>query len=280
MKTILPLTFALATAALVTAQVATQRTDVVQKADVKWGALNPARGDKGPKAANLWSDRTGAEASGFLVEFKDGFSSPPHIHNVTYRGVVISGLVHNDDPDAEEMWMPPGSFWTQPAGDVHITAAKGKSLVYVEIDKGPYLVLPKEEAFDKGERPVNLDASNIVWQDSSNSTWIDKSAAGAKISFLWGNPQKGEPNGTLVKLPAGFSGKLQSGAELFRAVVVKGQPKHKSVAANDATSLQPGAYFGSDGAAEHEISSGAGAECLIYVRSEGKFEIAGTSPAK
>ena len=56
----------------------------------------------------------------------DGFSSPPHIHNVTYRAMVIKGLVHNDDPEAENMWMPPGSFWTQPAGEAHITSAKGE----------------------------------------------------------------------------------------------------------------------------------------------------------
>lgn len=274
MKTILPLTFALGTAALVTAQVASQNSkakpSVVKAADVKWGALNPARGNKGPKAANLWSDRTGTEASGFLVEFVDGFSSPPHIHNVTYRGVVISGLVHNDDPDAEAMWMPPGSFWTQPAGEVHITAAKGKSLVYVEIEKGPYLVLPKEEAFDKGERPVNVDASNLVWQDASSSKWIDSSATGAKIAFLWGKPQQDQLNGTFVKLPADFSGKLHSKGASLRAVVVKGQ----------ANSLQPGAYFGSDAAAEHELESGAEAECLIYIRSKGAFEITGTKPSE
>ena len=90
---------------------------VVLASGVKWEQLNPARGDKSPKAATLWGDRKGPVPTGFLVQFVDGFSSPPHIHNVSYRGVVISGLIHNDDPDAEEMWMPAGSFWTQPKGD-------------------------------------------------------------------------------------------------------------------------------------------------------------------
>ena len=59
-----------------------------------------------------------------------------------------------------------GSFWTQPKGEVHITAAKGTTNVaYIEIEEGPYLVLPTEEAFDSGERPINVDASNIVWID-------------------------------------------------------------------------------------------------------------------
>ncbi|WP_346992732.1 DUF4437 domain-containing protein [Alteromonas gracilis] len=48
-----------------------------------------------------------------LVRFKEGFSSPPHIHNITYRGIVIDGEMHNSDPDAKAMWMPVNSYWTQ-----------------------------------------------------------------------------------------------------------------------------------------------------------------------
>ncbi len=140
---------------------------VVLTSEVKWEQLNTARGDKSPKAATLWGDRNGSEPTGFLLKPVDGFKSPPHIHNVAYRGVVINGLIHNDDPSAKEMWMPTGSFWTQPAREVHITAAKGSNtLAYIEIEKGPYLVLPTEEAFDSGQRPVNVDESNIVWLDA------------------------------------------------------------------------------------------------------------------
>ncbi len=103
----------------------------------------------GASAADLWGDRTKDTATGMLVKFQKGFSSPPHIHNVTCRGVVIEGLMHNDDPAAEKMWMSSGSFWTQPAGESYITAAEGKnSLIYLEIDSGPYLVLSAEKAFD------------------------------------------------------------------------------------------------------------------------------------
>ncbi|MEM9235744.1 MAG: DUF4437 domain-containing protein [Verrucomicrobiota bacterium] len=179
---------------------------VVRSAEVPWGALNPARGDKGPRAGGLWNDRTKEESSGFLVRFKDGFESPPHIHNVTYRGVVIRGLVHNDDPDAAEMWMPPGSFWTQPAGEVHITSAKGEDVMaYIEIDSGPYLVLPKEKAFDKGERPVNVDPSNLVWLSASQAGWLEapegvKDEALPEMVFLWGEPETGSTSGSFIRL--------------------------------------------------------------------------------
>ncbi|MFD2256501.1 DUF4437 domain-containing protein [Luteolibacter algae] len=255
----------------------------VTTSDVEWGALNPARGKNGPRAANLWGNRTEEGTTGFLVRFSDGFSSPPHIHNVTYRGIVISGLVHNDDPAAAKMWMPPGSFWTQPAGEVHITAAKGEDvLAYIEIDHGPYLVLPEGQAEDNGERPVNVDAANLVWLDHSRSTWIKPAAnpaanpdrpGGVEIAYLWGKPQPGHPSGTLVKLPAGFNGTLSSNGGALRAVIIMGAAQHRPSADAEFHVLKPGEYFGSEGRATHEISGEPDAESIIYVRTEDSFEI-------
>ena len=165
---------------------------VVLMSEVKWEQLNPARGDKSPLAGTLWGNRNGSSPTGFLVKFVDGFSSPPHIHNVSYRGVVISGLIHNDDPSAKHMWMPAGSFWTQPAGQAHITAALGnENIAYIEIDEGPYLVRPPAEALAPGARPLPIEERNVVWLDASDTTWVDRpgtpaSSDGPKMAFLWG----------------------------------------------------------------------------------------------
>ncbi len=262
-----------------TPHISNPTNEVVLYSDIKWGALNPARGAKGPKAANLWGDRTTGGATGFLVQFVDGFSSPPHIHNVTYRGMVISGLLHNDDPQAEKMWLPPGSFWTQPAGEVHITAASSrKNLAYIEIDSGPYLVRPTEEASDKGERPVNIDAANIVWLDASTVEWIDPkkstpSSNGAEVAFLWGKPQGTQLYGTLLKVPAGFAGEVLSLGSVFRAVVIDGELQYQMPMEMEAKVLASGSYFGSTGEAVHTIASKATKEALIYIRSNGQYEV-------
>ena len=96
-----------------------------------------------------------------LVKFKKGFASPPHIHNITYRGVVI-GLMHNDEPSIEKTWLPAGQFWTQSAGENHFTAAEASdNLIYLEIDSDPYLVLSAKKVFDNGERSINVDKQNI-----------------------------------------------------------------------------------------------------------------------
>ena len=193
---------------------------VVLSSEIKWEKLNPARGDKSPQAGTIWGDREGEVATGFLTKFVDGFSSPPHIHNVTYRAMVIKGLIHNEDPEAENMWMPAGSFWTQPVGEPHITSAKGEeNIAYVEIDSGPYLVNPLEEAFDNGERPINIDKSNLVWLDASKTKIIveGKSTKNIAVAFLWENK---EVTGNLIKLPANFTREIISDGNQYHAVMI------------------------------------------------------------
>ncbi|MEM8897682.1 MAG: DUF4437 domain-containing protein [Bacteroidota bacterium] len=246
---------------------------ILSSEEVAWTPLNPARGDASPQAANIWGDRTKDIATGFLVKFVKGFSSPPHTHNVTYRGVVIEGLLHNDDPDAAKMWMPGGSFWTQPAGEIHITAADDSTnLAYIEIDSGPYLVLPTEKALDNGERPVNIDRSNIVWAKASDAT------PNVERAYLWGSPQEGKLNGTMLKLPNGFRGNILNNSDVFHAVVIQGELQYHNTEENpvgreDYYSLTPASYFGSEGKAAHHVSTSSNDACIIYIRTIGKVEV-------
>lgn len=252
------------------------RTEVVLASEVKWQHLNPARGDASPAAGTLWGDQTQDGESGFHVKFRDGFASPPHIHNITYRGIVIDGALHNDDPEAQLMWMPAGSWWTQPAGEVHITAARTHSIGYVEIQSGPYLVQPPNEASDNGERPVNMDVSNIVWQNATDTDWITgevkaDASQNAMLTFLWGQPDGMEAVGTMLKLPAGFQGQLSTDSSSLRVVVVQGELDLQVDGNDTAKTLPTGSYFGANGPSEHCLSSED--ECVIYVRVKGKFSL-------
>lgn len=257
----------------------TPTSEVVQQSDIDWGYLNPLRGDQSPAAGDLWGDRTKDGASGFLVKFNEGFSSPPHIHNITYRGVVIQGEVHNDDKNADEQWLPAGSFWIQPAGESHITAARDEvNMAYIEIDEGPYLVQPESEAFHNDEEPLNVAENNLVWLDANDIRWIslpgsDDAVQGPKTAFLWGNPDAGQMSGRLVKLPADFSVEIASHADEFRAVVIKGDLTHETEGKNDSQHLTTGSYFGSQGEITHDIATSADGETLLYVRTNGDFDI-------
>ncbi|MES9991589.1 MAG: DUF4437 domain-containing protein [Candidatus Thiodiazotropha sp.] len=240
---------------------------VISADNIEWGLLNPLRGDASPRAADLWGDRTKDMATGMLVKFNKGFSSPPHIHNITYRGVVIEGLMHNDDPKAEKMWLPTGSFWTQPAGESHITAANGQeNLIYLEIDSGPYLVLSTEKAFDSGERPINVDERNLVWLDASDVEWLEKGKV--QLAYLWGEPDGA--NGSFIKLPAGFEGIIENDKGL-KAVVVKGKGAHQWNKEKAETMLSPGSFFSSKAKGKHIIIIEV--ETVLYINSHGRYNV-------
>ncbi|KCZ63981.1 hypothetical protein L53_05645 [Hyphomonas sp. L-53-1-40] len=251
-------------------------SEIVLTSDVEWGPLNPARGDASPRAGTLWRDRAAEGASGFLVQFQEGFSSPPHIHNVTYRGVVIEGRIHNDDPGAANMWLPTGSFWTQPAGEAHITSAEGAfNMAYIEIEDGPYLVEPTENAFNNGERPVNLDRSNLVWLDTSDLSWVEQ-GSGAEVAFLWGGETDTSARGILVKLPAGQSVGLSGDGAEFKIVSISGESEVQIGDARARHELVPGSFVASAPNAADVFACNAETDCLLYVRSEGHFEITST----
>jgi hypothetical protein len=243
---------------------------LVPTSEVRWDQLNPARGDQSPLAGTVWGDRNGRAATGFLFRPVDGFKSPPHIHNVTYRGVVISGLVHNDHPAAIERWMPARSFWTQPKGQVHITAAKGTDVMaYIEIDQGPYLVMPPEEQFQPGEQPINVHDANLVWVAPRQSNAPD----GVELAFLWENRDGSGMGGNLVRLPAGESVSIYTEESEMHAVVIQGETLYAKPSREEQVSLTPGSYFASNKDAHHHLEPKGTSDTIIYVRSGGEPKV-------
>lgn len=262
---------ALATTVLTAPSLAADNTyNVIAADDIEWGYLNPLRGVLSPGAADLWGDRTTDTATGMLVRFRKGFESPPHIHNITYRGIVIDGQMHNDAPASAKMWMPTGSYWTQPAGEDHTTAANGETnLIYLEIDAGPYLVKPSNEQFDNGERPLNMHKDNIVWLGKSELH--DINVKGVQSTYLWGNTT--DMSGSMVKLPAGFKGKIDTKATEFRAVIISGDVEYNSEGVKQAQSLTPGSYVESTGKASHQLVNNSESEATIYIRTNSKYQV-------
>ncbi|WP_299133917.1 DUF4437 domain-containing protein [uncultured Tenacibaculum sp.] len=245
---------------------------VLLSSEIEWEVLNPARGDQSPQAGTIWGDRKGEVSTGFLAKFVDGFSSPPHIHNVTYRAVVINGFIHNDDKNAKNMWMTPGSFWTQPEGESHITSAKGKeNIALVEIDHGPYLVKPTSEAFDNGERPVNIDTSNLVWLNSDKTNWVASNSK-AEISFLLGNKDNGLKS-LFIKLPKRYNGTIETNGTVLHSVVIKGLINYKIPQSQEIKVLDAGSYFGSTDKSIHTVLNSTEREIIIYIRTNGDLKI-------
>lgn len=260
-------------AVLATEAHATPSVEVVTRDDFELIPLNPLRGDASPKAGVLWGDLREDVATGALIQFADGFSSPPHIHNITYRAVVIDGVVHNDDPTAAMFWMEPGSFWTQPAGETHITAVgPGGGLAFLEIESGPYLVRPAEEAFDNGERPINIDARNIIWLTANDTTWITGDA-GTEMAFLWGDHSDGARHGSFVRVQPGAQVRLDTDGAPLRTVLAKGELTHAAQDLSAAQDLTAGSYVGSEGEVSHDMTCTGAEPCLVYISATGIYRV-------
>lgn len=259
-------------AIIVSLQVSTAWADnksskVLKAEDIQWGYLNPLRGALSPAAANLWGDRTTNAATGMLVRFNKGFQSPPHIHNITYRGVVIDGLMHNASPNDSKAWMPQGSFWTQPAGNDHITAAKSDSnLIYLEIDSGPYLVMPSKDAFASEETPLNLHRDNIAWLGSNELNYLD--VQGAEAVLLWQNHSK--IKGYMLKLPVGFKGQITTQGSEFKAVLISGRVGYSSIE-QPFINLVAGSFIESNTKFQHNINNIGDQTVRIYIRTNNKY---------
>lgn len=240
---------------------------VLTMEELNFQPLNPARGDASPQAGVLWGDIREDVPSGMILKFANGFSSPPHIHNITYRGIVIEGGLHNDDPSATKMWMGPGSYWSQPAGEDHITTAQpgAGAVSFLEIMEGPYLVKPSSEAFAAERFPVNIHSSNLIWLGSQEVDWIDKTDIGPKISFLWGSPASGNPFGSLVKLPAGYHGNVSTFDDA-RLILIQGELVYQS------RNLKPGSFIRAMGNVTHRFEC-LSIDCQIYIRSGSPYAV-------
>ncbi|MEM8695927.1 MAG: DUF4437 domain-containing protein [Pseudomonadota bacterium] len=239
--------------------------------DVDYIPLNPARGDAAPQAGVLWGDIRSDTASGTLLRFADGFSSPPHIHNITYRAVVIEGQMHNAAPGAPMNWMGPGSFWVQAAGEDHITAAKpgSPSLAFLEIETGPYLVEPSSEAFPPPDASVNLAADDIEWSSISNAQWVTSDGSGAFAEFadLWGDPVSGQPNARFLRLERGAPVQVRFDESDLRAVVIQGTVEHQVPAVSSPVVLGPGGFFRTNAAVANDLTCREDV-CVVYLRTQ------------
>jgi len=56
-----------------------------------------------------------------FVKIPGGFTSPPHTHTDDYYGVVVAGVIANGQEGAQDIPMPPGSYWFQKGREKHVT---------------------------------------------------------------------------------------------------------------------------------------------------------------
>ena len=147
----------------------------------------------------------------------------------------------------------------------------------------PVLAQPPGEAKAKAPRagagqPVFMLPADVKWTD------LDPNGApGVKVADLWGDHAKGA-FGAFLKLPAGFVAPLHTHTNAMKVVFISGTyiqaPEGKP-----EVRLSPGSYMMQPGGNyRHTTSCDKASDCVLFVESNGKFDLkmveAAKTPAK
>jgi hypothetical protein len=89
--------------------------------------LNFYQNKEGLTIANGWGDpATGAHSN--YIKMAGGTSSSVHTHSSSYYGVVISGVVANEQTSSRpDRPLSAGSYWYQKGGEPHVTKCISQS---------------------------------------------------------------------------------------------------------------------------------------------------------
>ena len=103
--------------------------------------------DQPQRLGPLWGERAKGPA-GTLLKVPGNWRAPVHAHTADYRAVVIKGLWAHwqmEGGEATRVELPPGSYWTQKANEMHDDACLSDTeCVILLINDAPYeTYLPK-----------------------------------------------------------------------------------------------------------------------------------------
>jgi hypothetical protein len=128
-----------------------------------------------------------------------------------------------------------------------------------------------------------LGSSTPIPKSAADLQWVDLDPAGApgvQIAKLWGDPAKGG-FGAFFKLPAGFAAPLHTHKHPMHVVIVSGTYIQAPDGAPEFR-LGPASYLMQPGGNyRHTTSCDKASPCVIFVESEGAFDlnvVAGNAP--
>ncbi|WP_409432587.1 DUF4437 domain-containing protein [Litorimonas sp. RW-G-Af-16] len=110
-----------------------------------------------------------------------------------------------------------------------------------------------------------MSADEMNWIKAGNST------RGPEATLLWGDLSDGELSGSMIKLPEGYATDLSTKGGDLKAVVIQGDVLHSVESLTEQNEISAGGYFASAEGVSHSLKCEAKSECMIYVRTEGRF---------
>lgn len=118
-------------------------------------------------------------------------------------------------------------------------------------------------AADTG-KPIKITPTQLKWVPNPAAT-------GVMMATAWGDPTKG-PFGAFNKFEAGFTAPLHTHSASTRIVVISGT---MAMAGEDGkeTKFPPGSFYTQPNTYPHVTKCLAGADCLVYIEADGKWDL-------
>jgi quercetin dioxygenase-like cupin family protein len=119
-------------------------------------------------------------------------------------------------------------------------------------------------AYAKAGKEVVMTAEEMKWTEIPESN-------GVKTAAVHGDMMKGAHE-AFIKMPAGANHPLHTHSSDMKLVVVSGTFKY-APEGSDLKNYGPGSYIMVKGKAKHLSGCDAGADCLVFQTSTGKFDM-------
>ena len=225
-------------------------------------------GETGAMFAQAFGE-TGTQ-NGMFIKLPAGNPGALHTHAGDYHGVVVAGSPTNaQDGQKKPVALAPQSYWYQPGGVAHTTScAKGAECIIYTHWPHRFDFQPAQpaKAAKVDPRYVERRAKDLKWQP------VDaKNPKSPQLAALWGDPQS-QPNGMLMRIPAGNETLWHIHKHDYHGVVLAGTV-HNFESGTEPKDLPPGSYWWQPGGFKHTTNCKAGADCIVYVHFEGKYDV-------
>lgn len=112
---------------------------------------------------------------------------------------------------------------------------------------------------------------NLPSKDIKLAPADPKDPKGPQFGPVWGDMTK-EPNGLMIRLPAGFKSNVHVHSADYRGVVISGVLINAQAEEKEPIKLPTGSYWFQPAKAKHYTACEPGADCLAYVQFMGPFD--------
>jgi quercetin dioxygenase-like cupin family protein len=241
---------------------------VTLAADTEWAPINP----EDPEGMQ-WSVIDGNPGEGAfvgLVKMPAGYATPVHSHPANFLGVALAGTALNGRSAEDHRLIPPGTVWTEPAGEVHFTGCTEEAdCIFVGHMDGAIGMNPAE-----GPMEGDMQMTATALEDMSFVP-VNPDAPGGPAAFVFEGEMEAGPFRALVSYPAGASSPEHTHSASYSGVVLGGELAH-----GQADAMGPGSSWTEVGGDAHVTSCVSEEACFFLVSFQGAFDMVPVAPVE